>query len=348
VKKLPAVVAAPLSSRAETALPTPRLVIPDGCNMGTLLRVAVSVNIAAAIIALLLDPAQPLPAFLTISAVLEPVLLGTLLIWCLLRRTLPPLRVEWQRWIAWLVPVLLALLMVKALGLLGQETRPGAWAGYLLAALVGGASVQHYLELRARAFSPAVAEARFQALQSRIRPHFFFNALNAALAVVRADPPRAERMLEGIAELLRAVMGDVRKLVPIEQELDLCRRYVEIEQARLGPRLKIDWQIGAVHPRCRVPQLLLQPLIENAVRYGAEQIAGDCNIVVRVRQHGFNLEVFISNPLAKQPIQREGNQIGLANIRGRLALIYDLEARLDTAVRRERFELTLTLPVETK
>jgi two-component system sensor histidine kinase AlgZ len=143
-------------------------------------------------------------------------------------------------------------------------------------------------------------------------------------------------------------MGDVRKLVPLAQELDLCRRYVEIEQTRLGERLKVDWQIGAFHPRARVPQLLLQPLIENAVRYGAERVAGECEITVRVRQHGFNLEVFVANPIAREPVQREGNQIGLANIRARLALIYDLEARLETRVRRERFELTLTVPVEAK
>jgi two-component system sensor histidine kinase AlgZ len=220
--------------------------------------------------------------------------------------------------------------------------------GYVALAFGSGAAIQHYLELRARAFSPAVTEAKLQALQSRIRPHFFFNALNAALAIVRADPPRAERMLESIAELLRAVMGDVRKLVPLEQELDLCRRYIEIEQTRLGERLVVDWQIGAVHPRAKVPQLLLQPIIENAVRYGAEKVAGTCEITVRVRQHGFNLELFVSNPIAREPIQREGNQIGLANIRGRLALVYDLEATLETRIRRERFELTLTIPVEGK
>ncbi|HEU0200044.1 MAG TPA: histidine kinase [Burkholderiaceae bacterium] len=348
MKKLPAAVAEPVLSRAETAVPTPRLVIPDGCNMGTLLRVAVGVNLAAGGVALLIDPQAPTAPFLTGAALIEPVLLGTLLIWCLLRRALPPLAVEWQRAVAWLVPVALTWLLIGTFGLMGFGMHLGAQAAYLLAALVGGAATQHYLELRARAFSPAVAEARFQALQSRIRPHFFFNALNAVIAVVRADPRRAERMLESIAELLRAVMGDVRKLVPFEQELDLCRRYVEIEQTRLGPRLQVDWQIGAVHPRCRVPQLLLQPLIENAVRYGAEKIAGECDIVMRVRQHGFHLEVFISNPIAREPIQREGNQIGLANIRGRLALIYDLEAELETKVRRDRFELTLTLPVEAK
>jgi two-component system sensor histidine kinase AlgZ len=140
----------------------------------------------------------------------------------------------------------------------------------------------------------------------------------------------------------------VKRLVPLEQELELCRRYVEIEQTRLGDRLQVAWDVGAVHPRARVPQLLLQPIIENAVRYGAERLAGRCEIQVHVRQQGFKLEIAVSNPIAREPMQREGNQIGLQNIRGRLALIYDLEASLETKVRRERFELTLSLPLETK
>jgi two-component system sensor histidine kinase AlgZ len=212
--------------------------------------------------------------------------------------------------------------------------------------LLLGAGFQHYCELRERAFSPAVVEAKYQALQSRIRPHFLFNSLNAVLSIMRTEPAKAERMLESIAELFRAVLADTRKLVPLEQEIELCRNYVEIEQTRLGNRLAVDWQIGAYHPRAKVPQLLLQPVIENAIRYGAEKLAGSADIVVRVRQHGFTLEIFVSNPIAPERPEREGNQIGLANIRGRLALIYDLEAKLETRMHRDRFELTMTLPVE--
>jgi two-component system sensor histidine kinase AlgZ len=270
----------------------------------------------------------------------------TLLAWCALRRFLPELSLGAQRAAAWMAPVACTAAVLMLIGPFGPDLSGGSpWAAVLVA-LACGIAVQHYFELRERAFSPAVTEARFQALQSRIRPHFFFNSLNAVLAVVRSDPPRAERMLESVAELFRAVMGDVRRLVPLEQELDLCRKYVEIEQTRLGERLHVDWDIGAVHPRARVPQLLLQPVIENAVRYGAERLAGDCRIVVRVRQLGFRLEMFVSNPVAKDPLQREGNQIGLANIRGRLALIYDLEGELTTRVRHDRFELTMIIPVE--
>ncbi len=347
MKKLP-VQPDSAATREEAAAPTPQQLLPDGCNMGVVLRVAVAGNVLA-LVALLATTASWNTAFvrfLEISAPLETALLMTLLVWCALRRFLPPLAPAGQRLLAWLAPVLCTGVVLAISGRIGFDSVEGLPWPALLTALVGGIAVQHYYELRARAFSPAVTEARFQALQSRIRPHFFFNSLNAAISVVRTDPPRAERMLESVAELFRAVMGDVRRLVPLDQEIELCRQYVEIEQTRLGERLQIDWEIGAVHPRVRVPQLLLQPVIENAVRYGAERQAGECRIVVRVRQQGFKLEIFVSNPLAKDPLQREGNQIGLANIRGRLALLYDLEGQLTTRVRHDRFELMMTIPVE--
>lgn len=348
--KKPAAVQMPMESRAETAVPTPRQVIPDGCNLGVVLRVLVGVNLALLLVALAGGGAQNhvIDVFLAAAGVVETVTLMSLVTWCLLRRALPLLKVSAQRAIAWAVPAAATGLLLGLFPVLREQGGELMVLSYVLVAFGAGAAIQHYLELRARAFSPAVAEARYQALQSRIRPHFFFNSLNAALAVVREDPARAERMLESIAELFRAVMGDVRKLVPLSQEIDLCKKYVEIEQTRLGDRLKVDWQLGPAHPRAQVPQLLLQPIIENAVRYGAEKIAGDCEITVRIRQHGFNLEVFVSNPIAREPIQREGNQIGLTNIRGRLALIYDLEARLEVRVRHRRYELSMTIPVEHK
>jgi len=338
-------------------VPETRQLIPDGCNAGTVLRIGVGINVALAIAVLGGRAAdlssyqvsrQYAAAFLELAAIVEPTTLLTLLGWCLLRRAGGEISAPVQRALAWLLPAATAYGLNRLS--VGSSFASFSRADLIAAGLglLGGMAAQHYLELRARAFSPAIDEAKFQALQSRIRPHFFFNSLNAVLAVIREDPLRAERMLESVAELFRAVMGDVKRLVPLEQELDLCRRYVEIEQTRLGERLQVAWDIGAVHPRARVPQLLLQPIIENAVRYGAERLAGQCDIQVRVRQHGFKLEVFVSNPIAREPVQREGNQIGLNNIRGRLALVYDLEASLETKVRRERFELTLTVPVETK
>ena len=313
--------------------------------MGVLLRV-IAIVVTLSLIAALADSASPgefATQFLRITAIAAPATLTTLMLWCAERRLLPEFDIVLQRAMAWLTPALVAYGMTL---MLRESIGPWTPVAHAIAAAALGAGVQHYYELRERAHSPAVVEAKYQALQSRIRPHFLFNSLNAVLSVIRSDPGKAERMLEGIAELFRAVMADTRKLVPLAQEIELCRDYVEIEQTRLGNRLAVDWQIGAYHPRAKVPQLLLQPLIENAIRYGAEKLPGRADIIVRVRQHGFTLEIFVSNPLAPERPEREGNQIGLANIRGRLALIYDLEARVETQVRRDRFELTMTLPVE--
>jgi two-component system, LytTR family, sensor histidine kinase AlgZ len=332
-------------ARAETAVPTPRRVIPDGCNMGVLLRV-IGTIVALALAGSLAGSGSATDAYerlLAAMAYIAPTTLLTLMLWCAARRLLPPLDVVAQRAIAWAIPAAVAWLIAVTFSVAGAGWQVAALAA---AALLLGAGFQHYCELRERAFSPAVAEAKYQALQSRIRPHFLFNSLNAVLSVIRSEPAKAERMLESIAELFRAVMADTRRLVPLEQEIALCRNYVEIEQTRLGNRLAVDWQIGAYHPRAKVPQLLLQPVIENAIRYGAEKTAGRADIIVRVRQHGFVLEIYVSNPIAPERPEREGNQIGLANIRGRLALIYDLEAKIETQVRRDRFELTMTLPVE--
>lgn len=313
--------------------------------MGVLLRVIGAVVALASMAAVgeSSSIADALTALLRLMSFIAPTTLITLMLWCAARRTLSDLDVTLQRGVSCLIPAIVAVAVAVMLQVSGGEWTVLAHGavGFAL-----GAGFQHYSELRERAFSPAWIEAKYQALQSRIRPHFLFNSLNAVLSVIRTEPEKAERMLESIAELFRAVMADTRKLVPLADEIALCRNYVEIEQTRLGNRLAVDWQIGAYHPRAKMPQLLLQPVIENAIRYGAEKTAGRADIVVRVRQNGFVLEIFVSNPIAPERPEREGNQIGLANIRGRLALIYDLEAKAETQMRGGRFELTMTLPVE--
>lgn len=341
-KALPAV--RPIAgTRAAAAAPVPPQLIPDGCNLGVLLRVLLALLLGVAVVSAAgaTTAVEWSENFLRASILVSLGAPATLLLWCLLRRVAGRWRAPAQRAIAWATP---AVVVAASAKLLGADLW-GVISNGLLGLAVGVAT-QHYLELRERAFSPAVAEARFQALQSRIRPHFLFNSLNAVLSIIRTDPMKAERMLEAIAELFRAVMADTRRLVPLADEIELCKSYVEIEQTRLGDRLQVEWNVGAYHPNAKVPQLLLQPILENAVRYGAERYDGACKIEVVIRQHGFRLEIVVSNPIAPDRPEREGNQMGLNNIRGRLALIYDLEAQLEARVRGDRFELKMVLPVE--
>ncbi|NIO41417.1 MAG: sensor histidine kinase, partial [Burkholderiales bacterium] len=110
-----------------------------------------------------------------------------------------------------------------------------------------------YFDLRNRALSPALTEARLQALQARIRPHFLFNSLNAVLSLMRAEPRRAETVLEDLSELFRVLMADNRKLIPLQRELELCRQYLDIESLRLEDRLNVEWHIDDLPEDAMVP-----------------------------------------------------------------------------------------------
>ena len=121
---------------------------------------------------------------------------------------------------------------------------PGIARTVVLAAIVV-ALLLGYLRLLAKAHSPALAEARLQALQARIRPHFLFNSLNAVLALIRRDPKRAERTLEDLSDLFRTLMSDGRKFVRLADEIALLERYASIEQLRLGDRLRVVWELDS-------------------------------------------------------------------------------------------------------
>src|SRR5260221_13230605 len=127
-----------------------------------------------------------------------------------------------------------------------------------------------YFDLRSRALSPAIAEARIQALQARIRPHFLYNSINAVLSLIRSEPRRAERALEDLADLFRVLMADNRTLAPIANEVELARQYLALEELRLGEHLKVTWRIAGMPADALVPPLVLQPLVENAVYHGIE------------------------------------------------------------------------------
>ena len=136
------------------------------------------------------------------------------------------------------------------------------------------AALLAYFRLLWKAHSPALAEARLQALQARIRPHFLFNSLNAVLALIRRDPQRAERALEDLADLFRTLMSDARQFVRLSDEIALLERYAELEQLRLGERLRITWDLDGAPVDALLPPMVLQPLLENAVYHGVEPGTG--------------------------------------------------------------------------
>jgi two-component system sensor histidine kinase AlgZ len=206
------------------------------------------------------------------------------------------------------------------------------------------AALLGYFRLLTKAFSPALAEARLQALQARIRPHFLFNSLNAVLALIRRDPKRAERALEDLADLFRTLMADPRSFVRLADEITLLERYAELEQLRLGERLRITWELDAAPSDALLPPLVLQPLLENAVYHGVEPGTTIGEVVVHIERRGDRVLARIENPYIEAEQQRAGNRMALDNIRERLALFFDAEARLETRTANGRFRVEIEMP----
>jgi two-component system sensor histidine kinase AlgZ len=191
-------------------------------------------------------------------------------------------------------------------------------------------------------------EARLQALQARIRPHFLFNSLNAVLSLIRSEPKQAEETLEDLADLFRVLMRDARDMTTLEKEIRLCRQYLSIEKVRLGDRLQVKWEAinisDSVLQKAQIPSLLLQPLLENAVHYGVEPATGPALIHVKLNRSIDRLEIAVINPVHGDQASSDGNHMALNNIRERLALLYDVEAQITTSAENGFFEVRLRFP----
>jgi two-component system sensor histidine kinase AlgZ len=201
-----------------------------------------------------------------------------------------------------------------------------------------------WLVLRVQSRLPAEAAARLAELQSRIRPHFLFNALNTAVALVSVDPERAEAVLEDLAQLFRVALEDHGQAVTLAEEVDLAQRYLAIEQLRFGDRLRVEWELDEAAGSAQVPPLLLQPLVENAVRHGIEPSPEGGDIVVRTRVRRGNAVIDITNTVAQQP-SRPGHGMALQNVRERLQLLHDVAAQFETKRDKGRFRVRIEVPL---
>lgn len=208
------------------------------------------------------------------------------------------------------------------------------------AALAAALSI--WIEQRAQVLRPAHADARLAELQARIRPHFLFNTLNTATALVRVDPPAAEGMLEDLSDLFRAALNDA-KTATLGAELAVARQYLAIEQRRFGDRLNVSWDLDPKADNAPVPSLVLQPLIENAVHHGVESLQANAWIRVRTRVERDTVRIEIENNVgAATPT---GSGMALANVRERLRLMHDLDSAFDARRIDELFRVRIGVPM---
>ncbi len=229
----------------------------------------------------------------------------------------------------------------------------------ITAAILAGISLRYlYLQQQLRNQQQAELEARIQALQSRIRPHFLFNSMNSIASLIGSDPDMAERVVEDLAELFRASLAEPA-LIPLENEILLCRRYLEIEQLRLGKRLTIHWQVAKLNDGLKIPSLMLQPLIENAIFHGIEPLEKGGNISIKISQAKNQLMIAIANPYpltkkiltnttvsdGRQQGSARHNHMALDNIRNRLHVHYGTAARLSSSEEHGLFTTYIFCPL---
>ncbi|HET6803734.1 MAG TPA: histidine kinase, partial [Casimicrobiaceae bacterium] len=308
--------------------------LPDLRNLGSILRVLLAVNGATLVVAFAREPRIAMVAseWATLTGFVEPHLFAELAVLWLVQPWLA--RVEFRIGVVAITAITCAI----ALGLQALTPRiageaPASLVRHLAFALIAQFALIGYFRLRARALSPAITEARLQALQARIRPHFLFNSLTAVLSLVRTEPRRAEAALEDHADLFRVLMRDNRELTPLADEVELCRQYLELEQLRLGERLVIDWNVKSMPEDALVPPLVLQPLLENAVYHGIEPLTEQGVLSINIFLSRDEVHAILKNPyIANGARHKVGNRMAIDNIRERLALHFDAEASLESRI----------------
>lgn len=319
--------------------------LPNFRNLGILLRILLIVNLAAfAAAAVKSVPLRGIwNELLEISALVEPLLILSLIALMALNGVLN--RLPYYLGILAVIALellLTALLYAAGRPLIAMDSAPlGHY--WLLVAIVTGMLLV-YFDLRGRALSPALSEARLQALQARIRPHFLFNSINAVLSLIRQDPKRAEGALEDMSELFRVLMADNRELTPLAHEVELCRQYLNLEQLRLGERLKVEWHIDKMPRDALVPPLVLQPLLENAVYHGIEPRSEPGVISINIYAAREQVHAVLRNPYRHEGNHHAGNKMALGNIRERLQLHFDAEASLVTKVADDTYQVHIVMP----
>ena len=320
--------------------------LPDFRNLGVILRIVLVVLGLSLFVALAEAGSwsEISARFLQVAAPVQPVLVLSILVLYAASTALRRLTYR----VGVLVVVLTEIILVTIVHRAGAELFGGNPAGQLERYWVFTAAVTalllYYFYLRNRALSPALSEARLQALQARIRPHFLFNSINAVLSLVRQEPKRAENALEDMADLFRVLMADNRDLTPIANEVELTRQYLAIEQLRLGERLTVEWHTENMPEDALIPPLVLQPLVENAVYHGIEPHSQAGVISVNVYKVRDEVHLVLRNPYRSDGDHHAGNKMALGNIRERLALHFDAEASLKSSITDNAYQVHIVIP----
>jgi two-component system sensor histidine kinase AlgZ len=333
------------------------LFLPSFCDIRLVFAVVVIAELLAFVLVLANGGTDPWSRLGLVSVFLQWIALSSAAVLCLAR----PMLARISNTAAALTSYLLLLLTTAVvselafqLGGMSEVLDNTDHAGFLfrnlaISAILSALVLRYlYVQHQWRHQIQAEAQARVQALQARIRPHFLFNSMNSIAALTRSDPARAEQAVQDMADLFRVSLREAADRVTLEEEIELARGYLRLESLRLGERLRIDWDIDRLPRKRLIPSLILQPLLENAVYHGVEPLPQGGQISVSGLAEGRRISVSIRNPRVPESnaVHRQGNRIALENIRLRLQLAFGSQAGVALREVGEEFETTLYFPRE--
>ena len=303
-----------------------RAFLPDFCAIRMVFAVVVSAQLLATVLTLAASPRDDFWVALSLrSLYLQWIALSVAALYCLLKRPLGRLSHSWAGVAAWcllLAVTAVVFLLAETLHLRrGEPVLPALLEHLAIAGIVGAVLLRYlYEQHRERQRELAESQARLQALQARIRPHFLFNSMNTIAGLARVDPGLAEQVVQDLSDLFRATLSDSQALATLDRELELARGYLRIEAQRLGERLRVDWDLEGLPGDLRLPGLLLQPLLENAVYHGIEPDpdGGEIEVSGRLRDGVVSLAVRNTLPPGGAATARAGNRMAQDNVRERL------------------------------
>jgi two-component system sensor histidine kinase AlgZ len=211
--------------------------------------------------------------------------------------------------------------------------------------LFAAAEASRVAERRALEAEVAARDAELTALKAQLNPHFLFNSLNSVASLAVSEPARAREMCIQLGDYLRHTLNERGlTLHPLEDELAQIRRFLAVEKVRYGDRLRVVEQVDDGCLELTVPPLLLQPLVENALKHGIAELVEGGEISIGARRRGDRLTVWVENPTDPEVRSHPGAGVGLANVKGRIDKVFGDEAMLRHNRSGDSYRVEVTVP----